>query len=191
MPINDTGDSIAATDRGGGMARRDRILRFTVLVLRVLLVLNIVFAAVFAIALVASVPLHAAFAAKIAAKYPAANAGAVIAGVRWLLLLGIVAAVPAHVIFSRLSAVMGTVRIGETFASPNARRVALIGWALLAIQLLDFPLALIVRRFDGLGIEAGGSTLSIGGWLSVLVAFILARVFAEGAALREDLEGTV
>ncbi len=173
------------------MARRDRILRFTVLVLRVLLVLNIAFAIAFAVGLIASVPLHDLFAAKIAAKYPAAAVERVVAGVRWLLLLGIVAAVPAHVIFSRLSAVMGTVRIGETFAAPNARRVALIGWALLAIQLLDVPLALIVRRFDGLGIDADGSSVSIGGWLSVLVAFILARVFAEGAALREDLEGTV
>ncbi|MGT2513561.1 DUF2975 domain-containing protein [Sphingomonas panni] len=66
-----------------------------------------------------------------------------------------------------------------------------IGWALLAIQLLDVPLLLIVPSFEGMGVRVDGSSISIGGWLSVLVAFILARVFAEGAALREDLEGTV
>ena len=32
---------------------------------------------------------------------------------------------------------------------------------------------------------------SISGWLAVLLAFILARVFAEGALMREDLEGTI
>ena len=98
---------------------------------------------------------------------------------------------PAHVIFSRLIAIIGTVLAGETFASPNARRVRAIGWALLAIQLLDVPLWLIVPSFAGMNIRLDGSSVSIGGWLSVLVAFILARVFAEGAALREDLEGTV
>jgi len=31
----------------------------------------------------------------------------------------------------------------------------------------------------------------IGGWLAVLLTFLLARVFVEGARIREDLEGTV
>ncbi|KQM27803.1 MULTISPECIES: DUF2975 domain-containing protein [unclassified Sphingomonas] len=173
------------------MARRDRILRFTVVVLRVLLVLNIAFAIAFLLGTLASFPFHAPLAARIAAKYPAVDVVRVVSGIRALLLLGVVASVPAHIIFSRLIAIIGTVLAGETFASPNARRVRAIGWALLAIQLLDVPLLLIVPSFDGLGVRVDGSSISIGGWLSVLVAFILARVFAEGAALREDLEGTV
>jgi hypothetical protein len=32
---------------------------------------------------------------------------------------------------------------------------------------------------------------SINGWLAVLLTFLLARVFAEGTRMREDLEGTV
>ena len=32
---------------------------------------------------------------------------------------------------------------------------------------------------------------SINGWLAVLLTFLLARVFAQGARMREDLEGTV
>jgi hypothetical protein len=31
----------------------------------------------------------------------------------------------------------------------------------------------------------------INGWLAVLLTFLLARVFAEGTRMREDLEGTV
>jgi hypothetical protein len=32
---------------------------------------------------------------------------------------------------------------------------------------------------------------SVNGWLAVLMSFILARVFAEGTLMREDLEGTI
>jgi hypothetical protein len=39
-----------------------------------------------------------------------------------------------------------------------------------------------------LHLDAG---FSINGWLAVLLTFLLARVFAEGALMREDLEGTV
>jgi hypothetical protein len=33
--------------------------------------------------------------------------------------------------------------------------------------------------------------LSPAGWLAVILTFVLAQVFAEGALMREDLEGTV
>ncbi|MEO7864334.1 MAG: hypothetical protein ABIR63_00465 [Sphingomicrobium sp.] len=39
-----------------------------------------------------------------------------------------------------------------------------------------------------LHLDAG---FSPGGWLAVLLTFVLARVFAEGTLMREDLEGTV
>lgn len=174
------------------MVRRDRILRFTLAVLRALLVLNIAFAIAFLLGTLASFPFHDLLAGRIATKYPSlVDVERVVGGIRALLLLGVTAAVPAHIIFSRLVAIIATVLAGETFASCNARRVRAIGWALLAIQLLDVPLLLIVPNFAGMGVRVDGSSVSIGGWLSVLVAFILARVFAEGAALREDLEGTV
>ena len=39
-----------------------------------------------------------------------------------------------------------------------------------------------------LDLDAG---FSINGWLAVLLTFLLARVFAEGTLMRDDLEGTV
>ena len=39
-----------------------------------------------------------------------------------------------------------------------------------------------------LDLDAG---FSISGWLAVLLTFLLARVFAEGTRMRDDLEGTV
>ena len=38
------------------------------------------------------------------------------------------------------------------------------------------------------GFDAG---FSVTGWLAVLLTFLLARVFAEGTLMRDDLEGTV
>ena len=37
----------------------------------------------------------------------------------------------------------------------------------------------------------GNAGLSVAGWLAVLLSFVLARVFAEGAQMRDELEGTV
>jgi hypothetical protein len=53
-----------------------------------------------------------------------------------------------------------------------------IGFIGKTISSKDFPLHL----------DAG---FSINGWLCVVLAFVLARVFAEGALMREDLEGTI
>ena len=39
-----------------------------------------------------------------------------------------------------------------------------------------------------MNLDAG---FSINGWLAVLLTFVLARVFAVGTVMREDLEGTV
>jgi hypothetical protein len=67
-----------------------------------------------------------------------------------------------------------------------------IAWALLALQLLSLVIGGIAKAVSTpahpLHLDAG---FSINGWLAVLLTFLLARVFAEGALMREDLEGTV
>ena len=67
-----------------------------------------------------------------------------------------------------------------------------IAWILLALQLLSLVIGAIAKAVSSpatpLDIDAG---FSINGWLAVLLTFLLARVFAEGAHMREDLEGTV
>ena len=65
-------------------------------------------------------------------------------------------------------------------------------WALLGLQLLSLVIGAIAKTVSTpaypLHIDAG---FSINGWLAVLLTFLLARVFAEGTLMREDLEGTV
>jgi hypothetical protein len=84
------------------------------------------------------------------------------------------------------------VRAGDPFIALNAGRLQAIAWTLLALQVLSLVVGAIAKsvstRAHPLDIHAGFST---GGWLAVLLTFVLARVFAEGARMRDDLEGTV
>jgi hypothetical protein len=74
----------------------------------------------------------------------------------------------------------------------NASRLRDIAWTLLALQLLSLVIGAIARSIstpaNPLHLRAG---FSISGWLAVLLVFLLARVFAEGTLMREDLEGMV
>jgi hypothetical protein len=67
-----------------------------------------------------------------------------------------------------------------------------IAWALLALQLLSLVIGAIGKAVSTpahpLHLDAG---FSVNGWLAVLLTFLLARVFAEGTHMRDDLEGTV
>jgi hypothetical protein len=85
-----------------------------------------------------------------------------------------------------------TVRARDPFVAANASRLQAIAWALLAIQLLSVVIGAIGKAISSpahpVHLDAG---FSISGWLAVLLTFLLARVFAAGALMREELEGTV
>jgi Na+/melibiose symporter-like transporter len=122
--------------------------------------------------------------------YPQAQT--VLNGMRAIAAIGLVTIPLNHIVLSRLRAMVGTVRSGDPFVAANAYRLRAIAWTLLALQLLGLIIAAIVEAISTaahpVDIEAG---FSVNGWLAVLLAFILARVFAAGALMREDLEGTV
>ena len=116
----------------------------------------------------------------------------IMVGLQAVAVIGLVAIVLNDGVLRRLSAMVETVRAGDPFIAENAYRLQTIAWFLLALQLLSLAVAAIGRfistaehpiRFD-----AG---FSVAGWLAVLLTFVLARVFAEGALMRDDLEGTV
>jgi len=123
---------------------------------------------------------------------PSPDADRLIMGLRAIAVIGI-ASVPVHyVVLRRLLAIVETVRAGDPFVAANASRLQAIGWALLALQLLSLVVGAIADALSTpahpLHFDAG---FSISGWLAVLLTFVLARVFAEGALMREDLERTV
>jgi hypothetical protein len=123
---------------------------------------------------------------------PSPEAERLVMGLRAIAALGLVAIPLNYVVLKRLLAIVETVREGDPFVAANASRLQSIAWALLALNLLSIVIGVIARTVSTpahpLHIDAG---FSINGWLAVLLTFLLARVFAEGTLMREDLEGTV
>jgi hypothetical protein len=90
--------------------------------------------------------------------------------------------------------IIGSVAAGDPFAPANADRLARMGWTVLAIQVLAVPLGLLEYRLQEL-LDPDDAIITLSffdnGLVLALVLFVLARVFRHGAAMREDLEGTV
>ena len=123
---------------------------------------------------------------------PSPEAARLVMGLRVIAVIGLVTIPINHAILKRLLAIVETVRAGDPFVAANAERLHAIAWALLTLQLVGLVIDAIARAVSIPGhpvdVDAG---FSINGWLAVLLTFLVARVFAEGALMREDLEGTV
>ncbi len=123
---------------------------------------------------------------------PSPEAERLVMGLRAIAVLGLAVIPLNHVVLKRLLAIVETVRGGDPFVAANASRLQTIAWALLAVQIISLIIGAIAKAVSTpahpLDIDAG---FSINGWLAVLLTFLLARVFAEGTLMREDLEGTV
>jgi len=123
---------------------------------------------------------------------PSPEAERLVMGLRAIAVLGLAAIPLNYVVLKRLLAIVETVRAGDPFVAANASRLRAIAWALLTLQLLSLVIGAIAKAVSTpaqpLHLQAG---FSINGWLAVLLTFLLARVFAEGTLMRDDLEGTV
>ena len=123
---------------------------------------------------------------------PSPEAQRLVMGLRAIAVLGLAVIPLNYAVLKRLLAIVETVRAGDPFVAANAFRLQAIAWVLLALNLLSIVIGAIAKTVSTpahpLHINAG---FSINGWLAVLLTFLLARVFAEGALMREDLEGTV
>ena len=123
---------------------------------------------------------------------PSPDADRLVMGLRVIAALGLVCVPVIRVILNRLLALVETVRDGNPFVAPNAQRLQSIAWALLVLQLISMVIGGIAKSVSmpahPLHLAAG---FSLTGWLAVLLTFLLARVFAEGTRIQDELEGTV
>jgi hypothetical protein len=123
---------------------------------------------------------------------PSPDASQLVMGLRAVAVLGLATIPLNYVVLKRLLAIVGTVREGDPFVAANAARLQTIAWSLLALQLFSIVIGAIGKAVSTpahpVHLDAG---FSINGWLAVLLTFLLARVFAEGTLMREDLKGTV
>jgi hypothetical protein len=159
--------------------------------LRILIVLNWVFGACI-LALLAYTFVDEPWTMKALGVSGYPDAATFMNGMRAVAALGLVAIPFNHAMFTRMLRIVETVRVGNPFVAENAYRLNAIAWILLALQLLSMIIGWLGKALSTaehpFHLDAG---FSASGWLAVLLAFVLARVFAEGTIMREDLEGTI
>jgi hypothetical protein len=160
------------------------------IVLRILIVVNwLMGAAIFALLVIMP---NEQWIIAVFKLSPSPDTDRLIMGLRAIATLGLAAIPMNYAVLKRLLAIVETVRAGDPFVAANAHRLQAIAWVLLALQLLSIVIGAIAKTVSTpahpVHVDAG---FSISGWLAVLLTFLLARVFAEGTLMREDLEGTV
>jgi hypothetical protein len=116
----------------------------------------------------------------------------IVAGMRAIMVIGIVGTPIADVVFSRLLRIVDSMRNGEPFTMDNAGRLRTIAWALLGLELLHICVVAIASAVSTKEVPLRiNGNFDLTGWLAILLLFVLAQVFLEGTRMREDLEGTV
>jgi hypothetical protein len=160
-------------------------------VLRILIVLNWIYGAI-VLAILIGMFAAGQWTLTALGVPPSVQSAPLIMGMRAIAALGLVAVPLNLAMLKRLVAMVETVRAGNPFVAANAYRLNAIAWLLLGQQLLSVIIGLIGKAASTpahpLHLDAG---FSPGGWLAVIMTFVLARVFAEGTLMREDLDGTV
>lgn len=94
------------------------------------------------------------------------------------------------VIVDRLRRMFSTLTAGDPFHPDNVRRLRLIGLALGGLELVRY-LVLFGSPWLLPSVERVEVELNLTAWFSVLVVFVLAEVFREGARLRREAELTI
>ncbi|WGM32212.1 DUF2975 domain-containing protein [Brevundimonas sp. NIBR11] len=107
---------------------------------------------------------------------------------RFTFLAAFIATLSTWWILNRLRRMFLAVNQGDAFEHANVGRLQGVGVGLIGVQISAFILTQIVPRgvIDGLSYD-----LDLGSWLGILIVFMLAEVFRQGAAMRDDQQMTV
>jgi hypothetical protein len=101
------------------------------------------------------------------------------------------------ILLRQLLALIATVSAGDPFVLANAARLRLIGWMMIALEVISLPFGVIEGKLEAISetvttaSDSGDISVSVSGILSILLIFVLASVFERGAVMRDELEGTV
>lgn len=116
----------------------------------------------------------------------------IVAGMRAIMVIGIVGAPIAYIVFRQLLRIVESVRMRAPFSIENTGRLRTIAWALLALELLHVGVIAIASAVSTPEVPLHiTSNFNLTGWLAILLLFVLAQVFLEGTRMREDIEGTI
>jgi hypothetical protein len=117
-----------------------------------------------------------------------------IGAVMAILLLTAIVTAGAFYFFRLLGQMIKSAGEESPFSIENANRLSRMGWIALIFQIASFPISALAAYLGHLlpeGNFAVDFEFSLTGLLLAIVLFILARVFKLGAAMHDDLEGTV
>jgi Protein of unknown function (DUF2975) len=160
-------------------------------VLRVLIKLNLLMGVLILALLIASLIAESWVMGALGAR-PATGDSMLFVGMRLIMVIGLCGVPIGHLVLARLLAIVETVSIGNPFVVANAARLKTIAWAILALELMHFAVGTVAAAVSSAAVPLNISWgFSLTQWLAVLMLFVLARVFEQGARMREDLEGTV
>jgi len=121
---------------------------------------------------------------------PGSNA-TLILWMRVVMVIGIGSVPFTYILLTRLLAIVDTVTFGDPFVAGNAARLKTMAWALLGLELLHLAVgAVAVGALSNTQVNLDWS-FTVTPWLAVLLLFVLAQVFDDGARMRDDLKGTV
>jgi Protein of unknown function (DUF2975) len=158
-------------------------------VLRALTTLNVLMGAFILALLIASLVAEAPVMGALGAR---SGSSRLFVGMRLIMVIGLCAVPVVHFVLTRLLTIVESVRVGNPFVVANAARLQQIGWAVLGLELMHFAVGIVAAS-----VSTSTAPLRLGWgfsptrWLAVLMLFVLARVFEQGARMREELEGTV
>ena len=95
-----------------------------------------------------------------------------------------------QIIVDRLRRIFSTLTAGDPFHPANVRRLQGVGLMLAALELGRYPV-MAVQLWLSPDHTASDKAVSLTAWFAVLVVFVLAEVFREGARLRREAELTI
>jgi hypothetical protein len=87
--------------------------------------------------------------------------------------------------------VFSTLADGDVFHPDNTRRLRLIGFGLGLVEVFGYGARLTAEHVLGVRMEPAYGLRAVSTWFSVLVVFVLAEVFKEGARLRAETDLTI
>ncbi|KPF63078.1 DUF2975 domain-containing protein [Porphyrobacter sp. AAP60] len=97
----------------------------------------------------------------------------------------------AHIIFTRLRAMIRDAQSGLVFSLASIARLRTVAFCLLGVCIVDLVFGIASINVSEKTGEYLGWSPSLTPWLVAGLLFVLARIFSEGVTMREELEGTV
>jgi hypothetical protein len=94
-------------------------------------------------------------------------------------------------IVGRLQRIFVTLTVGDPFHPDNVSRLRAIGFSLAALELINYMVNLVSGWLFPSQFKTDHFPLNPTAWFAVLVVFVLAEVFREGARLRREAELTI